>query len=506
MPKSFGTILDDCLELILSGQSDLEGCLARYPQHRERLRELLEPALLLRQETLTPPSADTLRRGRSRLLQAVQQGRFSRAARGPAQRVWAMIAHPFCRGRLRWVGAMATVVALLVVGGGVTAASGDAVPGDALYPVKKATERVRLAFAFSDARQARLQIGLAERRIEEMVELAERGDADSLPRLIRGLQSHLTETRKLAGVVSVDGTGSLAQRLDRSALIHLESLQYAVESAPPHLRAALADAFNLSASAYGDALESTMERVNTPLPAEGMGKIQVFAKDPPSLDLEHVFVEIREIQAHKAAGPASQWVTVVGQPVSFDLMRITEVQRFLGSRDVEPGLYTQIRFAISRVIAVAEGKEHAVEVPGGVLALVRPFRVEEGQTTSLLLDWDGARSLLSTGAGQFSLRPRVALHIQMPLMEMHPRDAGPTQIQDRPGERDTVERQLERAEFEGAIERIERGSWLIRGHKVEVTAQTQIGGIPAVGLPAIVELELHPDGSFIATEINVVNE
>ena len=503
MPKSFNTILDECLELILSGQSDLEGCLTRYPQHAERLRELLEPALLLRQEPHTPPSADMVRRGQNRLMQAVQQQHFRLAARGPVRRALDMIIHPFRFGGLRWAGAMATVVTLLVVGGGVTAASGDTVPGDALYPVKKATERVRMAFAFSNSRKATLQIGLAERRMVEMVKLAERGDTDPLPKLILGLQSHLTKTTTLTNVGNVDSTDGFAQRLDQSALMNLEHLQYAVESAPPHLRAALADAFNTSALAYGDALESTTGRIDTPPPGEGMGTIQVFAKDPPPLGLDHVFVEIGEVQAYKVASPARQWVTIVDQPVSFDLMRIAEVQRFLGSRNVEPGVYTQVRFEIQGVTAVLGGVEHTVEVPGKVMVLVRPFRVDEGQITSVLLYWNGARSILSTGEGHFRLKPRVALHVQMPFMDTHPRDTRLPQFQDRPGESATMEPQLVRAELVGEIERIEGDFWIVRGHRVEVTAQTRIGGTPAVGLPAIVELELQPDGSFIATEITV---
>ncbi|MGH3646243.1 MAG: DUF5667 domain-containing protein [Micromonosporaceae bacterium] len=61
------------------------------------------------------------------------------------------------------VGATAGVLAL----SGVSTASGDAIPGDTLYPVKRQTERAQLALAGSDVNRGQLYLGFARTRLSE---------------------------------------------------------------------------------------------------------------------------------------------------------------------------------------------------------------------------------------------------------------------------------------------------------------------------------------------------
>lgn len=61
------------------------------------------------------------------------------------------------------VGAAAGVLAL----SGVSTASGDAIPGDTLYPVKRQTERAQLALAGSDVNRGQLYLGFARTRLSE---------------------------------------------------------------------------------------------------------------------------------------------------------------------------------------------------------------------------------------------------------------------------------------------------------------------------------------------------
>src|SRR3990170_8889412 len=51
MPRSFTSILDECLVALNQGET-LDGCLARYPNHADELRAHLRLAQRL---TLTPP-------------------------------------------------------------------------------------------------------------------------------------------------------------------------------------------------------------------------------------------------------------------------------------------------------------------------------------------------------------------------------------------------------------------------------------------------------------------
>jgi len=78
---------------------------------------------------------------------------------------------------LRVVGAIATVCIMLL--GGAVWASQRALPGDALYGLKRATESVRLAFAGSDSARAKLYLGFAGTRVVEARALVERSLPDA---------------------------------------------------------------------------------------------------------------------------------------------------------------------------------------------------------------------------------------------------------------------------------------------------------------------------------------
>jgi hypothetical protein len=72
-------------------------------------------------------------------------------------------------GRARPARVVATGVASVLIGtGGVAVAAQEALPGDALYGIKQATESVRLAAAGDHTEQGRLQLALARERLEEV--------------------------------------------------------------------------------------------------------------------------------------------------------------------------------------------------------------------------------------------------------------------------------------------------------------------------------------------------
>ena len=75
----------------------------------------------------------------------------------------------------------AIIFALIVaLSGGTAAASSNALPGDALYPVKvNVAEKVSGVFKFSDEGRAEYKLKLAERRLEEAERLATAGRLDT---------------------------------------------------------------------------------------------------------------------------------------------------------------------------------------------------------------------------------------------------------------------------------------------------------------------------------------
>ena len=154
------TIFDVCLERMRRGES-IEACVLDYPSEAEELEPLLIAAMYAR-STFRPPSlAPEARQVIQRQLhQAI-------AARQPAPR----------RTMAGWFGpfvmrfAVALVVALLSLGGGVAAAQ-SSLPGSSLYLLKRANEGVRLRLASSATQRAALHLDFAAARSVEILALA----------------------------------------------------------------------------------------------------------------------------------------------------------------------------------------------------------------------------------------------------------------------------------------------------------------------------------------------
>jgi hypothetical protein len=154
------TIFDVCLERMRRGES-IGACVLDYPSKAEELEPLLITAMYTH-HTFRPPSLSPQAR------QAIQrQLRQAVAARQPAQR----------RTPVSWFGplvmrfVLALLIALLSLGGGVAAAQ-SSLPGSSLYPLKRASESVRLRLASSPTQRAALHLDFAAARSAEMLALA----------------------------------------------------------------------------------------------------------------------------------------------------------------------------------------------------------------------------------------------------------------------------------------------------------------------------------------------
>lgn len=52
---------------------------------------------------------------------------------------------------------------------------------------------------------------------------------------------------------------------------------------------------------------------------------------------------------------------------------------------------------------------HAMEIPSGEVKLNRPFELKSNGTTTVELDFDGARSINQTGNGSYRMTPVIAI-------------------------------------------------------------------------------------------------
>jgi hypothetical protein len=201
--RQYEDALADCLEAIAQGQCSIDECLARYPQWARRLEPLLRVAVSLGEAYADEPSPARQADARQRFLAAARARQT--LALGPRRPLLAIPWPPRLPGPALRPALAAVAVAVLVFVGFSSftlATAGDALPGDWQYPVKRFTERARLAFVFGEDARRGYRIGLAEERVEEVEGLVARERRISEPVL-----------RELAS-----STGSLVEALDPASV------------------------------------------------------------------------------------------------------------------------------------------------------------------------------------------------------------------------------------------------------------------------------------------------
>lgn len=484
-------ILAHCIDEIRAGKSTLEDCLAKYPHLGDELPSLLKIAADIQPEKVTP-SEKFIKRTENRIFKEMQPSAAPAEPRGMDIFGWLK---PLTLAK-RTVAAI-IISALLITGGTTAYAAQESLPDSALYPVKLTTEKAHLAFTPSDAGKAKLHIAFAERRVQEMAEMGRRGKAEELAGLTVALTHHLEQAKNLTGAVADEGidTQELMVSLEQSAARQLGILEAALDEVPEQIKLSVEQALQTSGEEYATAIEAAISTAPTPMLVTGVGTIQIFVTDPPAPNVANVWVEISKIEVHRAAGPDSEWITIVDQPVVFDLLKITEVQKFLGSQEVPEGTYTQVRFMVTQATVIVDGEEHTASIPSGKLKLIRPFQVAQGETTLVLLDFDGSRSLYITGGGDFKLEPTVKLLVL---------STGAAEEDEE--EEEESEAEETKVEIEGIIVRFSDTELvlLVAGQEIPIPLGTEaeIEGDLEEGSWAKVKA-VAKDGSFLAMEIEV---
>jgi hypothetical protein len=156
-------ILQTCLEEIAAGRQTPAQCAAQYPHVPGLLAELNAAQALM---AWTPPalSPAIAQRHQAQLRAALAANSHRAPARRPS------FALP------RWALAAMLVLALVLGGAGTVSVAAASVPGQALYPVKRAVEAVQGSLTPA-ARQAAWHAGLAAERTAELKAVAGQSDA-----------------------------------------------------------------------------------------------------------------------------------------------------------------------------------------------------------------------------------------------------------------------------------------------------------------------------------------
>src|SRR5512134_1709353 len=147
MNNDLETILDICLYEIEEGESSVDECLTRYPEHAAQLRPMLQAATKLARGREVMPNPGYRMRARSQLNVYMQQHPQGKR-----------VSPVFWRVSIAFV----TVFLLFLASG--TAFAQQALPGDTLYNWKLTSEHI---WRYTSGDQLGYDIALSTRRMHE---------------------------------------------------------------------------------------------------------------------------------------------------------------------------------------------------------------------------------------------------------------------------------------------------------------------------------------------------
>ena len=186
------SILDDCLERILVMGESVEECLAHYRQYADELKPLLQTAIAARKAFAIEPRPDFRARARYQFHSALKEAASKKR-------------HRFFGWQLRWVTMASLSLVLLLSGGGIVAAASNSMPDSPLYQVKLVTEQIQLLLTSSPEDKAELHAKLVDRRVTEIINMAEEDNVSLVELTTQRLDNHLSMIVSISATQVIDG-------------------------------------------------------------------------------------------------------------------------------------------------------------------------------------------------------------------------------------------------------------------------------------------------------------
>ncbi|MFC1990758.1 DUF5667 domain-containing protein [Chloroflexota bacterium] len=185
--KEFDNILDECLDRILKGET-VEDCLASYPEHAAELEPLLRTSLDTKNALAIKPRPEFRERAGYQFRAALQEMEQKRERR------------LFFGLQPQWATAVIAVLVLMLASVSTVAAASGSMPDGPLYPVKLAAETVQLALTPSTLGKAELYAMLADKRVTEIVKMADKGKPEQVEKAAERLNTQLIAVANLAAL------------------------------------------------------------------------------------------------------------------------------------------------------------------------------------------------------------------------------------------------------------------------------------------------------------------
>ena len=234
--QKFEFLLAECLDRLEGGES-LQEILDKYPQQENRLKPLLQAALVSRALPKPEPSQEAVKSGKNRLLAEVDtlrlENKFNKNRTKPAiarytGRLLEKI-HSFIEKEnidMKLVPRLAIYVLITVLVGGffTVSASASSLPGDSLYGLKLSWEQAQLALTFDNDALAELEEEFESERLSEMEELLEEGREEEIE-FFGTIEEKGSSTWLISGIiVQIDQDTEFEGALEVGTLVKVEAM------------------------------------------------------------------------------------------------------------------------------------------------------------------------------------------------------------------------------------------------------------------------------------------
>ena len=159
-----------------------------------------------------------------------------------------------------------------------------------------------------------------------------------------------------------------------------------------------------------------------------MGTLNLRITDSPYSDAKALLVTFSEVSAHKSETEGRTNLTFAGGATSrtCDLKKLQSgAQDILGVGTLAEGHYTMVRLVVSSAalyfdnasegpacaatIPAPAGRNASLTIQSGEVKLNREFDVAATGATTILVDFDGDRSVVELGNGGFRMTPVIGV-------------------------------------------------------------------------------------------------
>ena len=169
---------------------------------------------------------------------------------------------------------------------------------------------------------------------------------------------------------------------------------------------------------------------NGPAAPGGSGTLNVRITDSPFSDARAVLVTFSEVMAHRGdEGSGEGWERLAfaegAATRTCDLKKLETAEDVLGVGALPAGHYTMLRLVVSSAALYFDnpstgpacaasmpepaGAKASLTIPSGEVKLNRQFTVAEGGATTILVDFDGDKSIVQTGNGAYRMTPVIGI-------------------------------------------------------------------------------------------------